>query len=110
MGAMAYAEITAPLGGRPGFALIGVTREAATPARRLRGSSDRFEAETWLVLPRARVLCPRCGPAGEAVPWLDRYQRMTTRPADAIARLAQVLSIKHVSSMSPRGSTAGTGT
>jgi transposase len=32
----------------------------------------------------------------EAVPWLDRYQRMTTRLAAAIARLAQVLPIQHV--------------
>lgn len=30
------------------------------------------------------------------MPWLDRYQRMTTRLAAAIARLAQVLPIKHV--------------
>jgi transposase len=32
----------------------------------------------------------------EAVPWLDRYQRMTKRLADKIAGLAQVLPIKHV--------------
>ncbi|MEO6525452.1 MAG: transposase family protein [Gemmatimonadaceae bacterium] len=35
-------------------------------------------------------------PTVEAVPWLDRYQRMTTRIAEKIARLAQVLPIKHV--------------
>jgi transposase len=35
--------------------------------------------DTWLVFPRARLQCPRCGPTVEAVPWLDRYQRMTTR-------------------------------
>jgi transposase len=46
-----------------------------------------LEAETWLVFPRVRLQCPRCGPTVEAVPWLDRYQRMTTRPAAAIARL-----------------------
>ena len=55
-----------------------------------------LEAETWLVFPRARLHCPRCGPTVEAVPWLDRYQRMTTRLAAAIARLAQVLPIKQV--------------
>jgi transposase len=55
-----------------------------------------FEHETWLVVPRARLQCPRCGPTVEAVPWLDRYQRMTTRLAEKIARLAQVLPIKHV--------------
>lgn len=55
-----------------------------------------LDAETRLVLPRARLQCPRCGPTVEAVPWLDRYQRMTTRLAEAIARLAMVLPIKHV--------------
>lgn len=55
-----------------------------------------MDAETWIEFPRARVECPRCGPTVEAVPWLDRYQRMTTRLAAAIARLAQVLPIKHV--------------
>lgn len=52
--------------------------------------------DVWLVVPRARLGCPRCGPTVEAVPWLDGYQRMTTRLADKIARLAQVLPIKHV--------------
>lgn len=55
-----------------------------------------MEAETWLVFPRARLACPRCGPTVESVPWLDRYQRMTTKLAEAIARLAHVLPIKHV--------------
>jgi transposase len=55
-----------------------------------------FERDTWLIVPRARLQCPRCGPTVEAVPWLDRYQRMTKRLADKIARLAQVLPIKHV--------------
>jgi transposase len=55
-----------------------------------------LEAATWVVFPRARLQCPRCGPTVEAVPWLDRYQRLTTRLAAAIARLAQVLPIKHV--------------
>jgi len=54
------------------------------------------EWETWVVFLRSRLECPRCGPTVEAVPWLDRYQRMTTRLADKIARLAQVLPIKHV--------------
>lgn len=55
-----------------------------------------LERDTWLIVPRARLQCPRCGPTVEAVPWLDRYQRMTTRLADKIAGLAQVLPIKHV--------------
>jgi len=54
------------------------------------------EWETWIRFPRARLQCPRCGPTVEAVPWLDRYQRMTRRLADQIARLAQVLPVKHV--------------
>lgn len=54
------------------------------------------EWDTWLVLPRSRLQCPRCGPTVEAVPWLDRYQRMTTRLAEKVAKLAQVLPIKHV--------------
>ena len=127
---MAYHEITALLGGWPGFELVDVKREESTPERptarivlTLQPVPDQpktcsrcgqavsavhdvsprevrdlpiLDAETWLVLPRARVLCPRCGPTVEAVPWLDRYQRMTTRLAEAIARLAQVLPIKHV--------------
>lgn len=63
--------------------------------RRVRDLPIR-DAETWLVVPRARLACPRCGPTVEAVPWLDRYQRVTTQSAEAMARLAQVLPIKHV--------------
>lgn len=55
-----------------------------------------FDWDTWVVFPRARLACPRCGPTVEAVPWLDRYQRMTTRLAEKIARLAMVLPIRHV--------------
>ncbi|HEX7019171.1 MAG TPA: ISL3 family transposase [Gemmatimonadaceae bacterium] len=127
---MAFAEITALLGGWPGFELIDVRREEADAAhatprivltlQALPGSpktcsrcgqsvtavhdvSPRevrdlpiLEAETWLVLPRARVQCPRCGPTVEAVPWLDRYQRMTTRLAESIARLCQALPLTDV--------------
>lgn len=127
---MAYEEITALLGGWPGFELVAVAREGPTPGhatprivltlRAVPGVAKTcsrcgepvqvlhevtprevrdlpiLEAETWLIVPRARVECPRCGPTVEAVPWLDRYQRMTTRLAEAIARLAQVLPIKHV--------------
>jgi len=54
------------------------------------------EWDTWLVFPRARVACPRCGPTVEAVLWLDKYQRMTTRLAAKIARMAQTSAIAHV--------------
>lgn len=50
----------------------------------------------WLVFPQARLQCPRCGPTVEQIPWLDRYQRMTKRLVEAIARLCAVLPIKHV--------------
>lgn len=55
-----------------------------------------LDAETWLVVPLARVVCATCGPTVEALPWLDRYARMTTRFAESVARLAQVLPIKQV--------------
>lgn len=127
---MAYEEITALLGGWPGFRLVDVGREEATagqsaarvvltleavpgqPRRcsrcdqvvaELHDVTPRevrdlpiLDAETWLIVPRVRVQCPRCGPTIEAVPWLDRYARMTRRFAESVARLAQLLPIKQV--------------
>ena len=127
---MAYEEITALLGGWPGFRLVDVRREEASPERpvprivltleavaghprccsrcgemvaEIHDVTSRevrdlpiLDAETWLVVPRARLECPRCGPTVEAVPWLDRYQRMTHRLAESIAQLSAVLPIKHV--------------
>ena len=55
--------------------------------------------DLWLVFPHARLQCPRCGPTSQQLPWLDRYQRMTKRLADAIARLAQVFGIKPVATL-----------
>jgi transposase len=55
-----------------------------------------MEHDTWLRFPRARLRCPTCGPTVEAVPWLDKHQRMTTRLADKIARLAMILPLDHV--------------
>jgi transposase len=55
--------------------------------------------DVWLVFPQARVPCPRCGPTTEAIPWLDRYQRMTKRLADLVGRLAQCFPIAHVSAL-----------
>lgn len=127
---MAYDEITALLGGWPGFVIAAVAREpggtptgaaqvtitlAADPharrfcsrcghavaavhdttARRIR-ELPILEAETWLLVPLARVACPRCGPTVETRPWLDRYARMTTRFAESVARLAQILPIQQV--------------
>lgn len=55
-----------------------------------------LDAETWLVVPRCRVNCPRCGPKLEALTWLDPYARATRRLAESVARLCLVLAIKHV--------------
>jgi transposase len=64
-----------------------------TTTRRIR-DLPLGEWDTWLVVPTARLRCPRCGPTVEAIPWLDRYQRMTKRLAERIARLAQVTSLQ----------------
>lgn len=55
-----------------------------------------LDSETWLILSRARLRCPKCGPTVERVPWLDRYARMTKRFKESVARLCQVRPIKHV--------------
>ncbi|HTX73536.1 MAG TPA: ISL3 family transposase [Rectinemataceae bacterium] len=53
-------------------------------------------ADTWLLVYRCRLACPRCGPKLEQLDWVDRYARVTRRLADSVARLCQVLPIKHV--------------
>jgi transposase len=55
--------------------------------------------DVWLRFPQARLECPRCGPTVEQIPWLDRYQRMTKRLAEVIARLAQVLPLTQVAAL-----------
>ncbi len=55
-----------------------------------------WDLDTWLILPRARLQCPQCGPTVEALSWLDKHQRMTTRLAEKISRLAMVLPLSHV--------------
>ena len=52
--------------------------------------------DVWLVVPQARVRCPRCGPTVEDIAWLDRYQRVTKRLAETLARLAQVMPVTQV--------------
>ena len=47
-------------------------------------------------MPRRRVHCSRCGPRLERLGWLERYARVTRRLAESVARLCQVLPIKHV--------------
>ncbi len=55
-----------------------------------------LDAETHLCVTRFRAACPTCGPKIEHLPWLARYARVTKRFADNVARLCQVLPIKHV--------------
>jgi transposase len=54
-----------------------------------------FDALTFLVVPRRRVLCPRCGPRLERLAWLPRFARVTDRLARSVSRLCSVLSIQH---------------
>lgn len=53
-------------------------------------------AATRLIVPRRRVLCLRCGPKLEELPWLGRYERVTRRLAESVARLCAILPLKHV--------------
>lgn len=53
-----------------------------------------FDAQTHLLVHRVRVACPQCGPRVEALPWLDRYSRVTRRLAENVARLCQIVPIK----------------
>lgn len=49
-----------------------------------------------LLVHRCRLACPRCGPKLEYLDWLGRYQRVTRRLAESVARLARVLPLQHV--------------
>ena len=55
-----------------------------------------LDAQTHLLVHRRRVVCPRCGPKLEALGWLGRYQRVTQRLAENVARLCKILPVKHV--------------
>ncbi len=55
-----------------------------------------LDARTWLLVPRRRVSCLRCGPKLERLSWLGRYSRVTKRLAESVARLCGVLPIKQV--------------
>ncbi len=55
-----------------------------------------LDADTWLLVHRVRVDCPRCGPKLEELDWLERYQRVTRRLAQSVARMCRVLPIRHV--------------
>jgi transposase len=55
-----------------------------------------FDADTVLMLNRARVACPRCGPKLEQLDWLEPNARVTKRLAENVARLCKVMPIKRV--------------
>lgn len=55
-----------------------------------------LDAETWLLVHRCRLACPRCGPRLEHLDWLPPYSRYTRRLSESVARLCKVLPIKHV--------------
>lgn len=66
-----------------------------TTTRVVRDSSI-LGATTYLIVHRRRLLCPRCGPTLEHLPWLGKYARVTTRLAEEVADFCRVLSVKHV--------------
>jgi transposase len=55
-----------------------------------------FEVPVELIVPRLRLLCPRCGPKLEHLSWLEPYARVTVRLATSVARLCKLMSIRHV--------------
>jgi transposase len=55
-----------------------------------------FEFPVELIVPRIRVACPNCGAKLERLSWLDGYSRATRRLANSVARLCEVMSIRHV--------------
>ena len=55
-----------------------------------------FDADTILVVWRARVRCPNCGPKLEALDWLDPHARVTNRLAENVAQMCKVMPIKRV--------------
>jgi transposase len=54
-----------------------------------------LDATTVLLVHRRRVNCPHCGPKVEALDWLEPYARVTNRLSDSVARLCEVLPIRH---------------
>ncbi len=56
-----------------------------------------FDTETWLQVRRCRVWCVGCGSVTlEGLSWLAPYARVTVRLGESVARLCQVLPVKHV--------------
>jgi transposase len=49
-----------------------------------------------LMVSRARVARPNCGPKLEALDWLEPHARVTNRLAENVARMCKVMPIKHM--------------
>lgn len=71
--------------------------------RKIHDTSERWvrdlpilDCPTLLLVHRCRVSCPSCGPKLEALPWLERYARVTVRLAHSVARMCKVMTIQHV--------------
>ncbi len=63
-----------------------------------------FDAETGLQVRRCRVWCVACGSVTlEGLNWLAPYARVTVRLGESVARLCQVLPVKHVAEFVPCG-------
>lgn len=58
-----------------------------------------LDAQTHLIVHRRRLFCPNCGPVLESLSWLGKYSRVTQRLADSVAKLCQVLAVKHVAAL-----------
>lgn len=73
------------------------------PVEKVHDSTERWVqdlpawgAETHLLLHRHRLQCPDCGVTLERLDWLEPYARVTTRLAENVARLCEVLPVKMV--------------
>lgn len=55
-----------------------------------------LDAETVLRVPRRRLRCPRCGPKLERLTWLAPWGRVSSRLAEAVGQMCQVMAVKHV--------------
>jgi len=91
---------------RPREDHVGLCSRCGMPVQAVHDVTDRrvrdlplMAYDVWLQFPHRRLRCPRCGPTVERIPWLDRYQRLTKRLAETLARLAQVMPISRIAAL-----------
>lgn len=58
-----------------------------------------FDHTVFVVVPRRRLNCPRCGHKLEELPWLAAYSRVTKRLAESVGLLCKNMAIKHVAKL-----------